>query len=172
MSPALMRALLVVRAFVPALAALVAVVLAVMPVGIPRFAEVTPFLALIVVFYWSVYRPDLLPVWAVFLLGLCQDLLTGAPTGLAALVLVLVHGLAVSQRRVLLGQTFAVEWAGFLLAASGAAVLAWLLSSLWHTALVAPMPFAIQALVTVALYPLGAWLLAQAARYARPDGLA
>ena len=171
MSPALARVLLVLRGYVPAAAALAAVLLAVLPFGVPRLAVVTPFFALIVVYYWSVYRPDLLPVWAVFLLGLCQDVLTGAPTGLVALVLVLVHALAVSQRRVLLGQTFAVEWAGFLLVAGGATTLAWLLASLWHTALLGPMPFAIQASFTVALYPLGAWLLAFSARLARPAGL-
>ncbi|MBT4710871.1 MAG: rod shape-determining protein MreD, partial [Alphaproteobacteria bacterium] len=113
MKPA--RLLRILRLLLPGLVTFVAVLLTVLPLGIPFAAVVTPFLSLMAVYYWSIYRPDLLPPAAVFVLGVLQDILTGGPVGLLALVLLLVQALAVSQRRILLGQAFSVEWAGLLL---------------------------------------------------------
>ena len=45
-------------------------------------------LFLMAVYYWSAYRPTLVPLWFVFFMGLLLDLLSGAPIGLNALVLV------------------------------------------------------------------------------------
>lgn len=158
------RAALLLRSLLPAAVTLVAVLLAAVPFGVPFFAVVTPFLSLMAVYYWSIYRPDLLPPAAVFAIGILQDVLTGSPVGLLALVLLLVRALAVSQRRILRGQAFVVEWAGFLLVAAGAGAAAWLLVSAYRFAVVPPSPFAVQALLTAAMYPLGSWVLARAAR--------
>ena len=155
---------LFLRSILPAVVTLAAVLLVALPVGVPFFAVVTPFLPLMAVYYWSIYRPDLLPPAAVFAIGVLQDILTGSPVGLVALVLLLVQALAVSQRRILLGQAFLVEWSGFLLVAAGAALVSWLLASGYNVAVVPPAPFVTQALLTAALYPVGSWLFTRAAR--------
>ncbi len=152
------------RAILPGLVTLIAVLLVVLPFGVPFFAVVTPFLFLMAVYYWSIYRPDLLPPAAVFAIGILQDILTGGPVGMLALVLLLVQALAVSQRTVLLGQVFSVEWAGFLLVALGAGLASWLLASGYNLAVVPPGPFLAQGLITAALYPVGSWLFTRAAR--------
>jgi rod shape-determining protein MreD len=158
------RLLRILRLLLPGLVTFIAVLLTVLPLGIPFAAVVTPFLSLMAVYYWSIYRPDLLPPAAVFVLGVLQDILTGGPVGLLALVLLLVQALAVSQRRILLGQAFSVEWAGLLLVVAGAGAVSWTLASVYYLALVPPVPFVVQALITVALYPLGSWLFARVAR--------
>ena len=168
MNPSFARTLLFLRGLVPAATLVVAVVLAVLPLGIPGLRIVTPFLALAAVYFWSIYRPELVPVWAAFLAGLLQDLLIGSPIGLTALVLVLVRALAASQRRTVLGQSFGVEWAGFLLVAAGAGAAGWLLACVYDGALLPAVPFAVQWLLTSALYPVGSWLLGQTARVSRP----
>lgn len=168
MNPSFARTFLFLRGLVPAATLVVTVVLAVLPLGIPGLHAVTPFLALAAVYFWSIYRPELLPVWAAFLVGLLQDLLTGSPLGLTALVLVLVRALAVSQRRTLLGQSFGVEWAGFLMIAAGAGAAGWLLACIYDSAVLPAAPFAVQWLLTTALYPMGSWLLGQTARVSRP----
>ena len=170
MNPALLRSLLFVRGLVPVATTLAAVVLAAVPLGIPYYSAVAPFFPLIAVFYWSVYRPELLAAVTVFMAGVLYDILIGGPVGLVALILLAVHGLAVSQRRILLGQSFWVEWAGFWLVAAGAAVAGWVLSCGFQFALLPPWPFAIQAALTATLYPAGSWLLGRAARAARPIG--
>jgi rod shape-determining protein MreD len=158
------RLLRILRLLLPGLVTFIAVLLTVLPLGIPFAAVVTPFLSLMAVYYWSIYRPDLLPPAVVFVLGVLQDMLTGGPVGLLALVLLLVQALAVSQRRILLGQAFSVEWAGLLLVVAGAGAVSWTLASVYYLALVPPVPFVVQALITVALYPLGSWLFARVAR--------
>ena len=162
MKPA--RLLRILRTLLPGLVTLLAVLVAVLPLGISFAAVVTPFLSLMAVYYWSIYRPDLLPPAAVFAIGVLQDILTGGPVGLLALVLLLVQALAVSQRRILLGQGFTVEWAGLLLVTAGAGLVSWLLASVYYLALVPPLPFVVQALITAALYPLGSWLFTRVAR--------
>lgn len=157
-----------VRAVVPSVSVLLVVVLTALPVGIPYLPTVTPFFALIAVYFWGIYRPDLLPIWAVFALGALQDLLTGAPPGVTSLALVLVYALAVSQRRIVLGQSFGVEWAGFMLVAAGAGSFVWLVGSAYRAAFLWTDPFAVQAMLTAALYPVFSWTLAQVARLAPP----
>jgi len=167
-APATVRWLQLLRSLTPAVSVLFVVVLATMPLGVPHYSMVTPFFALITVYFWSIYRPDLLPVWAVFLFGVLQDLLTGAPVGITALVLILVWAVAVSQRRVVLVQSFGVEWVVFILVAGAAGFFAWLVGSLYRTAFLWGDPFAIQAMLTAALYPIFSWLLGQVARLTPP----
>ena len=157
------------RSLTPLLLTLAVVLASVLPLRIPHFAVVMPLLSMMAVFYWSIYRPELLPAAAVFALGVVQDALGGGPLGLSALVLLLVHGVGVSQRRFFLGKSFAVEWWGFILVASGAALVGWLLASLYYTAWIDPGAVLAQALLTMALYPCFSWLFARSARiFLRP----
>ena len=58
------------------------------PVPAPGYAPVAPFLTAIAIYYWAIHRPDLMRPGTAFLIGLLQDLLTGGPLGVNALVLV------------------------------------------------------------------------------------
>src|SRR3546814_2837019 len=51
---------------------------------IAGLSPIVPALALIGVFFWSVHRPDLMPIWAVFVIGLFQDLWFEEQLGSAA----------------------------------------------------------------------------------------
>ncbi len=167
MNPTFARAVAILRTMVPFGTLLLAVALAGVPYGIPFFGPVTPFFALIAIFYWSIHRPEQIPAVAIFGIGVLQDLITGGPPGSIALLLLLVHALAVSQQRILLGQSYLVEWAGFALVALGAAVVGWLLACVYNTALILPWHFLVQALLTVALYPAATTILTPAARWSR-----
>jgi rod shape-determining protein MreD len=50
---------------IPFTSTLVFVLLSVVPLQIPGFAVVTPAFALMAVYHWTIYRPDLLPPVAV-----------------------------------------------------------------------------------------------------------
>lgn len=128
------------------------------PFHLPGMARIAPLLPLIAVFHWAIQRPDLMPASAVFMTGLLVDLLSGAPVGVNALVLLTVYGVVVTQRRFFLGKTFPVSWLGFVLVGAGASLLSWTLVTAYY---VTPMPMdavAFQYLMSVALYPLPAWL--------------
>lgn len=153
------------RGLIPVLMTLMLVLLAVVPLRIPEFAPITPALTVIAVYYWGIYRPDLTPMAAIFALGIVQDTLAGTPLGLTSLVLIVVQAVVVSQRRFFHGKTFLVEWWGFMLVAPGAALLSWVLASLYFGVLVAPRPLGFQLLLTIALYPGLTWLFARTQQY-------
>ena len=153
------------RGLTPVLMTLMLAFLAVVPLHIPEFAPVTPALTVIAVYYWGIYRPDLTPMAAVFAVGIVQDTLAGTPLGFTSLVLIVVQAVVVSQRRFFHGKTFLVEWWGFMLVAPGAALLSWVLASLYYGVLVAPRPLGFQLLLTIALYPCLTWLFARAQQH-------
>ena len=154
-----------VRGLTPFVITLSLAMLTIIPLRIPDFAPVTPALTVISVYYWSIYRPDLLPMAAVFGVGLFQDALAGTPLGLTALVLILVQYVVIAQRRFFHSKTFLVEWWGFLLVAPGAALVSWLLASLYFGVFVAVRPLGFQLLLSIALYPCLAWLFARIQHY-------
>jgi rod shape-determining protein MreD len=141
--------------------ALVALLVGAVPLYLPGYGAVAPNLALLVVFYWAVYRPDLFPPAVAFAVGLIQDALMGTPLGLNALVLLSVHGVVVTQRRFFQGKSFAVIWWAFSIIAFGAAFLGWLLIMALNGALIDPLPGVFAVLLTVAVHPLVTWLLAR-----------
>ncbi len=134
--------------------AVVLVIIGQVPFHLPGFARVAPLLPLVAVYHWSIHRPDLMTPLAVFLVGLLQDLLSGAPVGIHALVLLTVYGVLVSQRRFFFGKAFPIVWLGFALVGAGAMVQAWVLGSAFHVTPLDPTPFGIQFLTTLCFYPL------------------
>ena len=81
-----------IREFIPFLFTLILVILSVIPMGIPGYTEIAPVLPLISIYHWAIYRPNLLPIWAVFVLGSLYDFLAGMPLGLFILVFLSVYG--------------------------------------------------------------------------------
>lgn len=97
--------------------------------SLPYSGEIKPFLMLIAIYYWSVYRPTLLPVWLAFSYGLILDLLAGFPVGVNAIIFVLVRWIITDQRLYLTGQSFLMSWYAFGATALGAGILQWLIFS-------------------------------------------
>lgn len=142
------------RCAMPVLFAFVLVLLAVVPMQVPGFSTIAPSFLLMAVYYWGIYRPDVMPFFLVFGLGLFQDILTGGPPGLNAWVLLIAFGLVVSQRRFFIGKSFPVIWWGFMLLAAGAGSLTWVLTAILSDTVVAPLPGIFAFLMTIAVYPI------------------
>ncbi len=150
------------RGLTPLALTLALVLLAVLPLPLREFTAVTPGLTLMSVYYWSIYRPDRLPLAATFAVGVVQDALAGTPLGLSALVRIRVQEVVVSQRRFFHGKNFLVEWWGFILVAPAAVAAGWALTSIYFGVVVPPRPLGFQLLLTISLYPCLAWLFARA----------
>jgi len=150
---------------VPFTTSLAAVVLTVVPVHVPGLAIATPAFALMAIYHWTIYRPDLLPASGVFILGLVLDLLNGTPyLGLSSLTLLIARSLVLAQRPYIINRAFAVVWAGFLGNAAVIIGIEWLLTSVLSAMPLGSRPFAFQAIVTAAAFPIGSYLLAQSQR--------
>ena len=136
------------------------------PLGGPGQAQWQEAVTLGCVFFWSVFRPASMPPPAVFLVGLLADLLGLSPPGVLMLVLLAVHGLAVSWRRWLARQGFVAVWIAFVAVAAGATLLGWLLDCALDVRLLPPGPALFGFALSAGLYPALALLLTAAHRTA------
>lgn len=155
---------LIARNVLPFFVTLLLIMVAMVPLRVPILSPVIPSLPLIAVYYWSVYKPTLMPVWAIFLIGLFHDLLAAGPPGVGILSLLLVYGLVQSLRRFLVGTGFLAIWLVFVPVAAAASLSAWLLTSLVETRLFDLEPTLFRYLATIAGYPCLAWVLSQLQR--------
>jgi len=145
------------RHLMPFAVTTLAMLLGMVPMQIPYYAVVTPPLVLVSIFYWAIHRPDLLRPSVVFLLGVLQDLLSGAPLGISPLVYIIAYWLLIAQRRFFLGGGFLALWWGFAIVAMVAALVQWLAYSVILVSLVDFAPAGFQALLAIAVFPLPAW---------------
>lgn len=150
-----------VRHLVPVGVTILLLLLTAVPTRLPGFAGIAPMLPLMGVYYWAIYRPDLLPAWAAFLIGLLYDIIGGTPLGVNALVLLLVQGVAAAQRKFFLGKSFLVAWWAFGLLAAGAVGLSWLLVTILYGRVIDPTPVIFEYVLTMGLFPLLTWTLAR-----------
>jgi len=102
--------------------------LTVMPIT-SSFKVIIPFV-FIVSFYWSIYRPDIIPLWSIFMFGIVLDLLSGLPLGLNAFSLMAVCWVIRDQRAVLITQPFLMIWLLFIMFCAIEAVIKWFLFGL------------------------------------------
>ncbi len=147
------------RQWTPVVLAVFAVLMSAMPVHLPGYAALAPSFVLMVVYYWTLHRPELLPPGALFAVGLLDDFMSGGPLGLNAAVLLVVNIAMATQSRVLKGQPFELLWFAFAMVALGAQLVATLLAAMWTGIAFDPWSFLVAFALTVALYPVASWTM-------------
>ena len=73
-----------------------------------------PFFPLMLIYFWSIYRPQSLPYFVIFILGLLKDILENGIFGLNAICFLLFQAMIRSQRKYIVNHTFIVIWSGFI----------------------------------------------------------
>ena len=160
---AIQRMDITARRLVPFGVTLILMLFAMTPTYVPGLSHVTPMYALMAVYFWSIYRPDLLGYGSTFAIGVLEDLLAGTPLGSSALILLLCQRVVFHQQKFFNNKPFGIIWLAFALVAAGAGLLRWLC-----VGLVAPSGFTpigqmgTAYLMTLAVYPIVGWLLAKA----------
>lgn len=150
------------RQLAPFFISVVLVMLSALPVYLPGYGQVAVDVGLMTVFYWAIYRPDLFPAIAAFVLGLWEDILVGSPIGLHALILLLANWAIISQRTFFQGKSFGVIWWCFSMVAMASALASWVIVCALNTTLMSPVPVLFQSVLTIGVFPFMAWLLARA----------
>ena len=148
----------IARRILPVAITVILAMAASVPLHVPGFYAVAPAVTLISVYYWTIFRPDLMPASAIFAIGLFQDVLSGAPLGVNALVLLLVFAVVLGQRRFFLGKSFLVMWWGFALIVVGSLAVTWMVLSSLEGRALDPMPALFQGVVTLAVFPFLTWI--------------
>lgn len=142
------------RCFLPAITAVLALLIDQIPIPGEGVGRTGPLALLCVVTFWSIYRPDLLPVPAVFAAGFVTDALAGLPLGLTSLTLILIRMVVVGQQRFFVARSFPVVWACFGVMATAAILFRWLLMSIWAGHVFRFTPSLFELLATFVAYPL------------------
>jgi rod shape-determining protein MreD len=130
------------------------VILSVVPLYTPSYEQIAPIFVLISIYHWAIYRPNLLPLYSIFILGLIQDFLIGTPVGLFVVVFLIIYGLVVSQRRFFAGKPFSLYWFGFAIISLFALTLSWALASAWHLTLLNFKSMFFQYLLLLGILPI------------------
>jgi len=150
---------------VPFVSCVAATILSVVPLRVPGLAGAAPACALMAIYHWTIYRPDLLSPSAVFVIGLALDLLDGTSyVGVSPLIFLIARGLVLMARPRLVNQAFPLIWAGFLVLTGIAMALEWLFVGVLVGVALDPRPFLFHALATVAVFPVASYVLAQLQR--------
>ena len=111
-----------------------------------------PTLFLIPVYYWLVFRPDWLPLWSLFGVGIFYDSLMGYDLGFSSLLLMLSAFLGQYVRPLLNPHRFLLIWGAFVLYSLGYTILYGILNS-------GRLSLFISWMYAIILYPLIAWIL-------------
>jgi len=109
---------------------------------------------LIGIYFWTIYRPNLLPYPVIFVCGFLLDLLSGGIVGLNALCFMVIVMIVRNQRRFLLGQSWPVVWAGYCVAVSVVIFLQYLGYSMAASQFLPFIPLLFNLIITYLLYPL------------------
>ncbi len=147
------------RRVLPFLVTLLMILLTVMAGPVPDMAAITPLFPLMAVYYWSVFRPDLLRLPGLFVLGIIFDALTHLPLGLSALSFIVTAQLVQSLRHIFSDQSYPTLWLGFAALVACLQTTHWLILSLLAWQALPLWPLLLQSLFTLALFPVCAWLL-------------
>jgi rod shape-determining protein MreD len=148
----------------PIVTTLLAATIAILPVPVPGYAALTPAFTLMAVYHWTIYRPDLLPPIGVFAIGLAQDLLSGAPVGVGALVLLLARAGVLRGRRYFINRTFPFVWTGFALLAAPAILAEWALDCLLKLSFFDLRSTMFRTVLTIAVFPVASFALGRTQR--------
>ncbi len=116
-------------------------------------------LIIMVIYYWAIYRPMLIPPILVFIIGLCLDLVSGFPVGISAFIFLIVRQIISDQRLFLTGQPFMVIWLGFILLSVAVAIVQWCLFGLIYLQWTPVKPVFLTAVAGALLFPVIAVIL-------------
>jgi len=154
----------------PIVTTLLAMIVSIQPVPIPGYAAVAPAFTLMAVYHWTIYRPKLLPPLSLFLIGVAQDLLTGAPPGISALAMLLAWVIVLRIRRYFVNRSFPFVWTGFTLLMGGTMLLLWALHCLLDRGINDFRGTVFRAVLTISLFPAASFLLGRIQRALMSSG--
>jgi rod shape-determining protein MreD len=149
---------------VPVATTALAALLSIEPLHIGGSAALTPGFTLMATYHWTIYRPELLQALILFLIGMIQDLLSGAPPGVTAVTLLLARAIILSCRHHFVDRQFLFRWAGFTVLTGGATLFLWALHSLLAEDFLDLRSPVLRAVLTVSAFPIASFLLGRSQR--------
>lgn len=113
-----------------------------------------PNFAIIIIYYWTIYRPDLINVILIFFLGLIQDISTGLPIGFYSFEFLILYIITIKQRPFLVSKAFFTNWICFIPIALLIYLLEWVILQTIINKHIEIMPVFFSMLLTITIYPI------------------
>ena len=129
--------------------------------SLPGMSRLYIHFGIIALYFWSVFRPDLVPIWLVFLFGLLLDFMGGGIVGYITISFLLVRAIVGDQNHLFLVMPTLMLWAiggVIILLFDG---LGWLIYGVIAVRWVNIFVPLINSLFSVIMIPLIFWLLQQ-----------
>lgn len=142
------------RDSLPLFAMLTALLFMLLPLRPFDTAGIAPPVTLMAVVFWSIFVPTTVPLWLIAIIGMVEDLVTGGPVGLTALLLVSCAVVIDALRRDLVDLSFPILWLGFGLLSAGYLALEWIGFSLAAGSFLDAAPVAARWALGIAFFPL------------------
>ena len=146
-------------ALVPFGMALVGSLLANFPISFTSGFLPAPLFGLMPVYFFGLMRPDLMPVWAAFLAGAFEDLLSGGAPGIWAAAFVACYVFADRQRESLAGLASFASVLGFAAALMVAVTTAFVVVAVYYWRLPHIAPVAATLAANILWYIPALWLM-------------
>lgn len=105
------------------------------------------------IYFWTLARPSVLPAVLVFTLGFFLDLIFGGLMGMNTLCFMILTYIVRGQRRYLLGQSWHVLWAGYIVAVAVYYGFQTLVYSLYAFELPDFLALGLDVLISALIYP-------------------
>lgn len=109
---------------------------------------------IMVIFYWCLFKPQIMESWFLFLMGLLQDSLLGLPLGFHSLLYIVFGCYIIPLLASYITGSFLIIWSGFALFSSIIIICNWIIFSLFYSSLFNINTSLLQLSVTIALYPM------------------
>jgi rod shape-determining protein MreD len=122
----------IVAAVVPVSLAILGVLIANLPVSFLGGIVPPPLLGLMPVYFWCLVRPDLMPPFWAFAIGLLEDVFSGGPPGVWAVSFVVTYAALDRQRDALAGLGGIAAILGFATAAALCCATAYTVVALYY----------------------------------------
>lgn len=118
------------RLCVPYVVMLLFYVLNITFLSFPLSMTLEPPLIMMTIYYWSIYRPKLIPPWLVFTAGILFDFISHMPVGLHGFIYVAARWIVTDQRLLLASQSYIAIWIGFVVLNLISVIMEWTLFGL------------------------------------------
>lgn len=117
---------------VPVTLAILGVLIANLPVSFLGGLVPAPLLGLMPVYFWCLVRPDLMPPFWAFAIGILEDMLSGGPPGIWTVSFVVTYALIDRQRDAFAGLSGLGAILGFATAAAAACASAYFVEAIYY----------------------------------------
>jgi rod shape-determining protein MreD len=141
-----------VGASIPFVCALIGVIVSNIPVSLFGTLVPPPMFGLMPIYFWCLVRPDLMPPFAVFIIGVLQDLLGGGAAGVWTLSFIAAYAIVDRERDSFAGLAGIGAILGFGAAMLSAGAAAYFITAIYYWRMPPVAPIVVEIAVSVIFY--------------------